>query len=160
MEGVTFYERPTGYTVSVLRLASRVDGYVTKSTSSDTLKCAAANLARANQAITGVAGFEQLKQECQIAGSPDEVAEQLMSCRREFGTEFRWFTVYRTGMYLEQALETIRIFGERVVPRSQVPRASPARFDCATPNTTRRFCMRSTGHPWTRHTIPNPRPPG
>jgi probable F420-dependent oxidoreductase len=60
--------------------------------------------------------FEDLKGERLIVGSPDEVTEQVLAYRREFGAEFMWFTVYWPGMEMEQSLETIRLFGEQVIP--------------------------------------------
>ncbi|MDP6550446.1 MAG: LLM class flavin-dependent oxidoreductase [Dehalococcoidia bacterium] len=68
--------------------------------------------------------FDELKQERLIAGSPDEVAEQVMAYHQEFGAEFMWFTVYWPGMDPQRALETIRLFGERVIPA--IKRATPA----------------------------------
>jgi alkanesulfonate monooxygenase SsuD/methylene tetrahydromethanopterin reductase-like flavin-dependent oxidoreductase (luciferase family) len=68
--------------------------------------------------------FDELKQERLIAGNPDEVAEQVMSYHQEFGAEFMWFTVYWPGMEPQLALETIRLFGERVIP--VIKRATPA----------------------------------
>jgi alkanesulfonate monooxygenase SsuD/methylene tetrahydromethanopterin reductase-like flavin-dependent oxidoreductase (luciferase family) len=67
--------------------------------------------------------FDELKRERLIAGSPDEVAEQVMAYHQEFGAEFMWFTVYWPGMDPQWALETIRLFGERVIP--VVKRATP-----------------------------------
>ena len=60
--------------------------------------------------------FGELKRERLIVGSPDEVTEQILAYRRDFGAEFIWFTVYWPGMDMELSLETIRIFGERVIP--------------------------------------------
>lgn len=67
--------------------------------------------------------FDELKQERLIVGSPDEVAEQVMTYHQEFGAEFMWFTVYWPGMEPEWTLETIRLFGERVIPA--IKRATP-----------------------------------
>jgi alkanesulfonate monooxygenase SsuD/methylene tetrahydromethanopterin reductase-like flavin-dependent oxidoreductase (luciferase family) len=60
--------------------------------------------------------FEELKRERLIVGSPDEVVEQVLAYRRDFDVEFMWFTVYWPGMDTEQSLETIRMFGEQVIP--------------------------------------------
>jgi alkanesulfonate monooxygenase SsuD/methylene tetrahydromethanopterin reductase-like flavin-dependent oxidoreductase (luciferase family) len=60
--------------------------------------------------------FEQLKEERLIAGSLEQVADQIMAYQHEFGVDFMWFTVYWPGMDLEWTLETIELFGERVIP--------------------------------------------
>jgi alkanesulfonate monooxygenase SsuD/methylene tetrahydromethanopterin reductase-like flavin-dependent oxidoreductase (luciferase family) len=60
--------------------------------------------------------FEELKRERLIVGSPDDVADQVLGYHREFGAEFMWFTVYWPGMDPAWSLETIRLFGERVIP--------------------------------------------
>ena len=60
--------------------------------------------------------FDDLKNERLIVGSPEEVAEQVLSYRQEFGVEFMNFTVYWPGMDPQVALETIRLFGEKVIP--------------------------------------------
>jgi probable F420-dependent oxidoreductase len=60
--------------------------------------------------------FEELRRERLLVGSPDEVAEQVLAYRREFGAEFMWFTTYWPGMDIGQSIETIRLFGERVIP--------------------------------------------
>jgi alkanesulfonate monooxygenase SsuD/methylene tetrahydromethanopterin reductase-like flavin-dependent oxidoreductase (luciferase family) len=64
-----------------------------------------------------------LRQERLIAGSPDEVAEQVLAYHREFEAEFMWFTVYWPGMDLQWTLETIQMFGERVIP--EIKRTTP-----------------------------------
>ena len=68
-------------------------------------------------------GFDDLKKERLIVGNPDEVAEQVMEYHREFGVEFMNFTVHWPGMDPNVTLETIRQFGERVIP--EVKRATP-----------------------------------
>jgi alkanesulfonate monooxygenase SsuD/methylene tetrahydromethanopterin reductase-like flavin-dependent oxidoreductase (luciferase family) len=67
--------------------------------------------------------FEELKQDRLVVGNPDEVAEQVMAYHQEFGAEFMWFTVYWPGMEPQWVLETIRLFGERVIP--ELKRATP-----------------------------------
>jgi alkanesulfonate monooxygenase SsuD/methylene tetrahydromethanopterin reductase-like flavin-dependent oxidoreductase (luciferase family) len=67
--------------------------------------------------------FEELKQERLIVGSADQVAEQVMVYHQEFNAEFVWFTVYWPGMEPQWALDTIQLFGERVIP--QLKRATP-----------------------------------
>jgi len=62
------------------------------------------------------ASFDELKRERLIVGSPAEVADQILGYHREFGAEFMWFTVYWPGMDPAWSLETIRLFGERVIP--------------------------------------------
>lgn len=68
-------------------------------------------------------GFDDLKKERLIVGNPDEVVEQVMEYHREFGVEFMSFTVHWPGMDPKVTLETIRQFGERVIP--EVKRATP-----------------------------------
>ena len=69
-------------------------------------------------------GFEDLKKERLIVGSPGEVVEQVMEYHREFDVEFMNFTVHWPGMDPNVTLETIRQFGERVIP--EIKRATPA----------------------------------
>ena len=69
-------------------------------------------------------GFDDLKKERLIVGNPDEVVEQVMEYHREFGVEFMNFTVHWPGMDPNVTLETIRQFGERVIP--EIKRATPA----------------------------------
>lgn len=67
--------------------------------------------------------FEELKQERLMVGSPNEVTEQVMAYHQEFGAEFMWLTVYWPGMEPQWTLETIQLFGERVIP--EIQRATP-----------------------------------
>lgn len=67
--------------------------------------------------------FDDLKRERLIVGSPEEVADQVLLYHRELSAEFMWFTVYWPGMDPAWSLETIRLFGERVIPI--VKRATP-----------------------------------
>lgn len=67
--------------------------------------------------------FDELKRERLIVGTPGEVIEQVMAYRRAFGAEMMWFTVYWPGMKPQWTLETIQMFGERVIPA--VKRATP-----------------------------------
>jgi probable F420-dependent oxidoreductase len=69
-------------------------------------------------------GFDDLKQERLIVGSPDDVTEQVFAYHQEFGAEFMWFTVYWPGMNPQWSIDTIRLFGERVIP--QIKRATPS----------------------------------
>jgi alkanesulfonate monooxygenase SsuD/methylene tetrahydromethanopterin reductase-like flavin-dependent oxidoreductase (luciferase family) len=68
--------------------------------------------------------FDELKRERLIVGSPEDVAEQVLDYHREFGAEFMWFTVYWPGMDPAWSLETIRLFGEQIIP--VLKRATPA----------------------------------
>lgn len=68
--------------------------------------------------------FHELKRERLIVGSPDEVRDQVLAYHSEFGTEFMWFIVHWPGMDPEWTLETIRLFGEEVIP--QLRKALPA----------------------------------
>ncbi len=67
--------------------------------------------------------FDELKRERLIVGTPDEVYEQVMAYHQEFGVDFMSFTVYWPGMNPQWTLETIQLFGEKVIP--QVKRATP-----------------------------------
>jgi alkanesulfonate monooxygenase SsuD/methylene tetrahydromethanopterin reductase-like flavin-dependent oxidoreductase (luciferase family) len=60
--------------------------------------------------------FDQLKEERILVGSPEEVAERVNEYRDEFGVPFMWFRLYYPGMDPELALETIRLFGQEVIP--------------------------------------------
>ena len=61
--------------------------------------------------------FDQLKQDRLIIGSPEEIVEQIIAYREEFGTEFMWFFVDFPGMDSRFILETIQRFGEEVIPK-------------------------------------------
>jgi len=67
--------------------------------------------------------FDELKQDRLILGSPAEVIEQVMAYHEEFDAEFMWFMVDWPGMDPQFALESIRRFGEEVIP--QIKRATP-----------------------------------
>ena len=67
--------------------------------------------------------FDDLKHERLIVGSPEDVAGQVLDYHRELGAEFMWFTVYWPGMDPAWSLETIQLFGERVIPT--LKRATP-----------------------------------
>ena len=71
-------------------------------------------------------GFDDLKNERLIVGSPDEVVEQVLSYHREFGVEFMNFTVYWPGMDPQVTLETIRRFGAKVMP--ELKRSTPVDY--------------------------------
>jgi alkanesulfonate monooxygenase SsuD/methylene tetrahydromethanopterin reductase-like flavin-dependent oxidoreductase (luciferase family) len=60
--------------------------------------------------------FDQLKEERILVGSPEEVAERVTEYRDEFDVPFMWFRLYYPGMDPELALETIRLFGQEVIP--------------------------------------------
>jgi alkanesulfonate monooxygenase SsuD/methylene tetrahydromethanopterin reductase-like flavin-dependent oxidoreductase (luciferase family) len=60
--------------------------------------------------------FNQLKEERILVGSPAEVAERVIEYRDEFDVPFMWFRLYYPGMDPELALETIRLFGQEVIP--------------------------------------------
>ena len=61
--------------------------------------------------------FDQLKEERILVGAPQEVAERVTEYRDEFDVPFMWFRLYYPGMDPKRALETIRLFGEEVIPR-------------------------------------------
>jgi alkanesulfonate monooxygenase SsuD/methylene tetrahydromethanopterin reductase-like flavin-dependent oxidoreductase (luciferase family) len=60
--------------------------------------------------------FDQLKEERIVVGSPEEVAKRVSEYRDEFDVPFMWFRLYYPGMDPELALETIRLFGQEVIP--------------------------------------------
>jgi alkanesulfonate monooxygenase SsuD/methylene tetrahydromethanopterin reductase-like flavin-dependent oxidoreductase (luciferase family) len=60
--------------------------------------------------------FDELKTERVLVGSPHEVAERVIEYRDEFDVPFMLFRLYYPGMDPERALETIRIFGQEVIP--------------------------------------------
>lgn len=62
-------------------------------------------------------GFEELKRERLIIGDPQSVADQVLEYHREFSVEFMWFAVQWPGMDTTAAVETIRLFGDEVIPR-------------------------------------------
>ena len=66
-------------------------------------------------------GFEELKEERVIAGSPDDVAQEIRTYQQEFGAEYMFFRVYYLGMELEKSLECVRLFGEKVIPQFAEP---------------------------------------
>ena len=61
-------------------------------------------------------GFEQLKKDRLIVGSPEEVVEQVIEYHREFDVGAMNFCVHWPGMDPQYTLETIRLFGEKVIP--------------------------------------------
>lgn len=62
--------------------------------------------------------FEQmLDSGFQIVGTPDEVGEQIERLRDELNVEYLIFIMYGGITEHERMLETIRLFGEQVVPR-------------------------------------------
>lgn len=61
--------------------------------------------------------FEELEGERVIAGSPDDVAQEIKTYQEEFGAEYMFFRVYYLGMELETGLNSIRLFGEKVIPQ-------------------------------------------
>lgn len=67
--------------------------------------------------------FDELKRDRLILGSPEEVAEQVMSYHEEFGAEVMWFMVDWPGMDPRFTLETIERFGREVIPK--VKRLAP-----------------------------------
>ena len=72
--------------------------------------------------------FDELKQGRLVVGSPEEVIEDVMSYHNEFGAEFMWFMVDWPGFEPQWALETIELFGKRVIP--EIKRLTP---ECPVP---------------------------
>ena len=60
--------------------------------------------------------FESLKRERLVVGSPEEVVDQIMSYHLEFEAEFMWFRLYWPGSDPQWAVETIQLFGQKVIP--------------------------------------------
>jgi alkanesulfonate monooxygenase SsuD/methylene tetrahydromethanopterin reductase-like flavin-dependent oxidoreductase (luciferase family) len=60
--------------------------------------------------------FDELKEERILVGSPQEVAERVAEYRDEFDVPFMWFRLYYPGVDPQLALETIRLFGQEVIP--------------------------------------------
>jgi alkanesulfonate monooxygenase SsuD/methylene tetrahydromethanopterin reductase-like flavin-dependent oxidoreductase (luciferase family) len=60
--------------------------------------------------------FHELKRERLVVGSPQDVVEQIMSYHQEFGTGFMWFRLYWPGSDPQWAVETIQLFGQKVIP--------------------------------------------
>ena len=60
--------------------------------------------------------FEQLKENRVILGSPEQVAEELVALRTEYGAEFIFIRLYTPGMDPEAALEMTTVLGEEVFP--------------------------------------------
>ena len=67
--------------------------------------------------------FDELRQGRLIVGSPDKVIEEIMTYHKEFGAKFMWFMVDWPGFDPQWALETIQVFGERVIP--EIKRLTP-----------------------------------
>jgi alkanesulfonate monooxygenase SsuD/methylene tetrahydromethanopterin reductase-like flavin-dependent oxidoreductase (luciferase family) len=61
-------------------------------------------------------GFDELKDERILVGSPQEVAERIVEYRDEFDVPFMGFRLYYPGLDPRLALETIRLFGAEVIP--------------------------------------------
>ena len=70
--------------------------------------------------------FDELKQERILVGSPEGVAERLLEYQAEFDVPFMWFRLYYPGMDMQLALETIRLFGQEVIPLCPLTLARPA----------------------------------
>ena len=60
--------------------------------------------------------FDELKEDRILVGSPEVVADGVREYRDEFDVPFMWFRLYYPGMDPELALETIRLFGQEVIP--------------------------------------------
>lgn len=64
--------------------------------------------------------FEQmLESGFQIVGTPDTVGEQIQRLREETGVEYMVFIMYGGITEQRRMLDTIRLFGERVIPALQ-----------------------------------------
>jgi len=60
--------------------------------------------------------FRELKEERIIVGDPAEVIREIARYRDEFGVQYMIFRVYYLGMDLERAIESVRLFGQAVIP--------------------------------------------
>ena len=64
--------------------------------------------------------FQELKEDRIIAGSPDDVIQEIETYRQEFGAQYMFFRVYYLGMDPEKSLRSIRLFGQEVVPHFEM----------------------------------------
>ncbi len=62
--------------------------------------------------------FEQmLESKFQIVGTPDSVAEQIQQLKDELDVEYIMFVMYGGITEHRRMLDTIRLFGEQVIPQ-------------------------------------------
>ena len=61
-------------------------------------------------------GFQELKEERIIVGDPAEVIREIERYQDEFGVQYMIFRVYYLGMDLERAIQSVRLFGQAVIP--------------------------------------------
>ena len=62
-------------------------------------------------------GFQELKDERIIVGTPKDVTQEIQRYRDEFGAEYMFFRVYYLGMDPKKAVQCINLFGQEVIPR-------------------------------------------
>ncbi len=60
--------------------------------------------------------FQELKAERIIVGDPDDAAQEIQRYRDEFGAEYMFFRGYYLGMDPEKAVQSVRLFGQEVIP--------------------------------------------
>ena len=60
--------------------------------------------------------FDELKQERILVGSPRRLPSVSVSTVTNSTVPFMWFRLYYPGMDPELALDTIRLFGQEVIP--------------------------------------------
>jgi alkanesulfonate monooxygenase SsuD/methylene tetrahydromethanopterin reductase-like flavin-dependent oxidoreductase (luciferase family) len=73
--------------------------------------------------------FEELIEDRLIAGSPEEVTEEILRDHEEFGADFVWFRMYWPGADLQKSLDMIKLMGDKVIPRVQDRVGGKSLFD-------------------------------
>lgn len=73
--------------------------------------------------------IDKLIQDRMIAGTPDEVAEELIRDHEEFGTDFVWARMYLPGADFERCLDMIKLMGDQVIPKVQARVGSGSIFE-------------------------------
>ena len=76
-------------------------------------------------------GFEELMDGRLIAGSAEEVAEEILLDHEEFGADFVWFRMYWPGADVEDSLDMIKLMGDEVLPRVRARAGTASLFDFA-----------------------------
>jgi alkanesulfonate monooxygenase SsuD/methylene tetrahydromethanopterin reductase-like flavin-dependent oxidoreductase (luciferase family) len=73
--------------------------------------------------------FEELIEERLIAGSPDEVVDEMLRDHEEFGSDFVWCRMYWPGADLQKSLDMIKLMGDKVIPKVQARTGTASLFD-------------------------------
>jgi alkanesulfonate monooxygenase SsuD/methylene tetrahydromethanopterin reductase-like flavin-dependent oxidoreductase (luciferase family) len=77
--------------------------------------------------------FEDLMADRLIAGSSEQVAEEILRDHAEFGADFVWFRMYWPGADVQKSLEMIKLMGDEVIPRVQERIRNTSVFDFTAP---------------------------